>query len=162
MSTVFSLICLDPSFQKMAHHFLLHGSLRPTNLEKNQKPCKEICLMQTKWNSKVYHSNRNVKINHTFTGRDFPRPDLRPNIGPFTIKKWAKTSQNGVYYSQFLSSTFWWKFHDNLNKNSKVRRCMKICIKMWMKTCFHSQNMNESMFSFTFLSKFLWVFMNGN
>ena len=39
MSTVFSLICFDPSFQKMAHYFLLHGSLRPTNLEKNLKPC---------------------------------------------------------------------------------------------------------------------------
>ena len=38
MSTVVSLICLGPSFQKMTHHFLLHGSLRPTNLEKNLKP----------------------------------------------------------------------------------------------------------------------------
>ena len=34
MSTVVSLICLGPSFQKMTHHFLLHGSLSPTNLEK--------------------------------------------------------------------------------------------------------------------------------
>ena len=34
MSTVVSLICLGPSFQKMTHHFLLHGSLRPTNLQK--------------------------------------------------------------------------------------------------------------------------------
>ena len=34
-----SLICLGPSFQKMTHHFLLHGSLWPTNLEKNLKPC---------------------------------------------------------------------------------------------------------------------------
>ena len=39
MSTVVSLICLALSFQKMTHHFLLHGSLRPTNLEKNLKPC---------------------------------------------------------------------------------------------------------------------------
>ena len=39
MSTVVSLICLGPSFQKMTHHFLLKGSLRPTNLEKNLKPC---------------------------------------------------------------------------------------------------------------------------
>ena len=39
MSTVVSLICLGPSFQKMTHHFLLHGSLLlPTNLEKNLKP----------------------------------------------------------------------------------------------------------------------------
>ena len=37
MSTVFSLICLDPSFQKMTHHCLLHGSLRPTNLEKKSE-----------------------------------------------------------------------------------------------------------------------------
>ena len=42
MSTVVSLICLGPSFQKMTGHFLLHGSLWPTNLEKNLKPwtCK--------------------------------------------------------------------------------------------------------------------------
>ena len=38
MSTVVSLICLGPSFQKMTHHFLLHGLLWPTNLEKNLKP----------------------------------------------------------------------------------------------------------------------------
>ena len=38
MSTVVSLICLGPSFQKMTNHFLLHGSLWPTNLEKNLKP----------------------------------------------------------------------------------------------------------------------------
>ena len=34
ISTVVSLICLGPLFQKMTHHFLLHGSIRPTNLEK--------------------------------------------------------------------------------------------------------------------------------
>ena len=38
MSTVFSLICLGPSFQKMTQHFSLDGSLQPTNLEKNLKP----------------------------------------------------------------------------------------------------------------------------
>ena len=37
MSTVVGLICLGPSFQKMTHHFLLHGSLRPTNLEKKSE-----------------------------------------------------------------------------------------------------------------------------
>ena len=37
MSTVVSLICLGPSFQKMTHHFLLHGSLWPTNLEKKSE-----------------------------------------------------------------------------------------------------------------------------
>ena len=44
MSTVVSLICLGPSFQKMTHHFSVHGSLRPTNLEKNLKPCNMIKL----------------------------------------------------------------------------------------------------------------------
>ena len=33
-----SLICFGPSFQKMTHHFLLHGSLWPTNLEKIRSP----------------------------------------------------------------------------------------------------------------------------
>ena len=39
MSNVVSLICLGPSFQKMTHHFLLHGSHRPINREKNLKLC---------------------------------------------------------------------------------------------------------------------------
>ena len=65
----------------------------------------------------------------------FTRPDLGLNIGPFPIQNWEKTSQNGVYHSQFLSSTVWWTFHENPNKNSSYR-CMKFCIKMWMKTCF--------------------------
>ena len=43
MSTVVSLICLGPSFQKMTHHFLLHGSLRPTCLEKSLKPFLRYC-----------------------------------------------------------------------------------------------------------------------
>ena len=38
MSTVTSLICLGPSFQKMTHNFLLHESIQPTSLEKNLKP----------------------------------------------------------------------------------------------------------------------------
>ena len=38
---------------------------------------------------------------------DFPRPDLGPNNCPFPIQKCAKTSQNGIYHSQFLSFTFW-------------------------------------------------------
>ena len=42
MSTVVSLICLGSSFQKMIHHFLLHGSLPPTNLEKKLKSCTYI------------------------------------------------------------------------------------------------------------------------
>ena len=37
MSTVVSLICLGPSFQKMTHHFLAPGSLWPTSLEKKSE-----------------------------------------------------------------------------------------------------------------------------
>ena len=33
----------------------------------------------------------------------------------------VKTSQNSVYYFQILSSTFWWKFHENPNKFSKLQ-----------------------------------------
>ena len=81
---------------------------------------------------------------------DFPSPDLGlgSNMGPFPIKKWAKTSQNGVYHSQIINSTFWWKFHQNPYKNSSYS-CMKICIKMWMKTCFHSH-------FYTNILKVLW------
>ena len=41
--------------------------------------------------------------------RDFPGPDSQ-----------FKNEENGVYQSQFISSTFWWKFHENSNKNTKV------------------------------------------
>ena len=78
--------------------------------------------------------------------RDFPKSDLGPNIGPYPIKKWAKTSQNGVYYSKFLSSTFWWKFHENPIRNSKATDPWKL-----------HKNVNEKMFSFTILCKFSWV-----
>ena len=54
-----------------------------------------------------------------FFCRDFPKPNLGPNM-PSQLKKWAKTSQNGVLYSQFLGFTFWWKFHENLPKINKV------------------------------------------
>ena len=43
-----------------------------------------------------------------------------------------------LYHSQFLSSTFWWTFLENSEQKYQSYRCMKICIKMWMKTCFHS------------------------
>ena len=46
MSNVYSLISLGPSFQKMTLHFLLHGSLRPTNLEKNLKPRTRTTVLQ--------------------------------------------------------------------------------------------------------------------
>ena len=35
----------------------------------------------------------------------FPRPDFGLDIDPFPIKKWAKTSQNDAYHSQFPNST---------------------------------------------------------
>ena len=41
---MFSLICLGPSFQKMTHHFLLNGSLWPTNLEKIWSPADHVLL----------------------------------------------------------------------------------------------------------------------
>ena len=61
-----------------------------------------------------------------YKNRNFPSTDLGPNNGPFQIKKWAKTSQNGEYHSRFLSSSFKWKFHENLIKNSKVTDAWKI------------------------------------
>ena len=57
---------------------------------------------------------------HVCCIRDFPRTDLGPNIGPFPHTKWEKTSQNGIYHSQFFCFTFFGKFHENLTKNSKV------------------------------------------
>ena len=40
MPILVSLICLGPSFQKITHHFMLHGSLWPTNLEKKSEALK--------------------------------------------------------------------------------------------------------------------------
>ena len=51
MTTVVSLICLGPSFQKMTHYFLLHGSLQPTNLEKNLKTALTGFITAAKLNS---------------------------------------------------------------------------------------------------------------
>ena len=57
MSTV------GPSFQKMTHHILLHGSLWPTNLEKNLKPCRVYIFIQlmsiktTIWQSSLFLSD---------------------------------------------------------------------------------------------------------
>ena len=64
MSTVVSLICLGPSFQKMTLHFLLHRSLRPTNLEKNLKRCIYVL-----WSTLCY--------GHTVS-LGFPLPNLSP------------------------------------------------------------------------------------
>ena len=35
------------------------------------------------------------------SNRDFHRPDLGPNIRPFPIQKWTKTSQIGVLFPIF-------------------------------------------------------------
>ena len=68
--------------------------------------------------------------------RDFPRSDFELNIGPFPIQKWANNSQTGVYNSQFLCCTFWRKLSWKSEQKYHSYRCMKFCIKMWMKTCF--------------------------
>ena len=54
MSTVFSLICLGRSFQKMVHHFLLHGSLWPTNLEKKSEALV-LELIEAQMKIQTYH-----------------------------------------------------------------------------------------------------------
>ena len=77
--------------------------------------------------------------------RDFPRPDLGPNISHFPIQKLAKTSQNVVYHSQFLSSPFWWKGQENQNKIAQLQ----------MHENLH-KNMNQ-----VFIHIFSWVFMKG-
>ena len=70
--------------------------------------------------------------------RDFPRPDFLP--GPFPIQKGAKNSQNSVYHSQFLSSTF----RENFMKSEQ-----KIA-KLQMHENLH-KNVTENVLSFTFL-----------
>ena len=59
-------------------------------------------------------------ISHICGPGIFQRPNLGPNIGPFPIQNWAKSSKPDVIYSQFPCSTFWWKFYENRTKNSKV------------------------------------------
>ena len=99
--------------------------------------------------------------------RDFPRPDLGPNIGPFPIQKWTKSSQNGVYHLQFLSSTFWFIFSENYNKKQQSYRCMKICIKcdvfihifMQIYMNFYERQLKEQIwYSFTLLISDIQVF----
>ena len=69
---------------------------------------------------------------------DFPRHDSGLNINPFPILKWAKTSQNGVYHSQFLCSKLWWKFYLNPNINSKVTDAWKFALNCeWMHVFIH-------------------------
>ena len=67
---------------------------------------------------------------------DVPWPDLGTYIGPIPIKKWAKTSKNGAYHSQFLSSTFWRKFHESPYKNCKVTDAWKFASKCEWKHVF--------------------------
>ena len=90
----------------------------------------------------------------SYQNRDFPRTDLGPNNRPFQIKKWAKTSQNGEYHSQFLSSTFWWKFHENLNKIAKLQMHKKLH-KMFMQIFmyFYGRQLKQ-----LYTASFLYVF----
>ena len=81
--------------------------------------------------------------------RDFPRSDLGPIKGPFSIQKLATNSQNGVYPSQFLVLHFG---EDFMKLRSK---------KLRMHEKLH-KNVNENMFSFTFLCNSSCVFMVGN
>ena len=55
---------------------------------------------------KIFYTNLLVPMS---LFRDFPRPDLGPNIGaPSQFKNEEnKPAQNDVYHSQFPSSSFW-------------------------------------------------------
>ena len=66
MATVFSLICLGPSFQKMTHHSLLHGSLRPTNLEKKSEVQELNKLQPTLLALVIFLTEESLLIVHTF------------------------------------------------------------------------------------------------
>ena len=82
--------------------------------------------------------------------RDFPRPDLGPNIDPFPIQKLAKASQNGVYYSQFIV----------LHLGENFMKILTKIAKLPLHENLH-KNVNENMFSFTFLCKFFMRFYEG-
>ena len=74
---------------------------------------------------------------------DFPRPDLGPNIDPFAYIKCAKTFQK-VY---IIPNVFILHFGENFMKiQTKIA-------KLQMHENLH-KNVNENMFSFTFLCKF--------
>ena len=109
---------------------------------------------------KACHQNRD------WSYRDFPRPDLGPNNGPFPIQNEQKTSQNGVYHSQFLSSTFLvkisWKsdkkipklqMHENLHKNH-------ILMQIFM-SFFGGQLNQQICYSFTLLIQFQFSEFDG-
>ena len=96
---------------------------------------------------KLYRYELHAEVWFRFR-RDFPRSDLGPNKGPFSIQKRAKNSKNCVYPSQFLVLHFGEDF-------------MKLRSK---KLCMHEKlhkNVNESMFSFTFLCNSSCVFYGG-
>ena len=93
MSTVVSLICLGPSFQKMTHYFLLHGSLRLTNHEKYLKPCPWMTL-----NSFCTQINYYIIITST-------KVTNQNNIPVFQM-----TAKNSINHSLFQSTSidhFW-------------------------------------------------------
>ena len=122
----------NPSLRDSSFECPLHKLYKCILVEKWQN---ELCTLTCIWSpvmaldthrcfltSKIGDIFLFLKPYHAGVDRDFPRTELRPNIGSIPIQKWAKTSQSDVlvYHNQFLSSTFWWKFNENQNKNSKV------------------------------------------
>ena len=82
MSTVVSLICLGSSFQKMTHYYLLDGSLRPSNLEKNLKP----------WTHQK-PSNRGSQGFRFFFKIGWPKWPMEQKMVGYFLKLWAQAYQ---------------------------------------------------------------------
>ena len=101
MSTVFGLICLGPSFQKMTHHFLLHGSLWPTNLEKIWSPVKlnksleeYCCIKQWRhWWNTIFCYSTGCQING-LTERVWSATALIPKREPKDCVFYSQLSKN--------------------------------------------------------------------
>ena len=86
-----------------------------------------------------------VKSRQHFQDRDFPRPDLGPNIGPFPIQKRAKTSQ--MLYIPVITNFF------VLHFGEKIMKIRTKKAKLQMHENLH-KNVNENKFSFTFYAIF--------
>ena len=83
--------------------------------------------------------------------RDFPRPDLGPNIDPFPIQNEQKLPKIGYIIPNFLVL----QFEENFMKiRSKIA-------KLQMHENLH-KNVNENIYSFIFLCKYSCVFVMGN
>ena len=83
--------------------------------------------------------------------RDFPRPDLGPNIGPSQLKNEQKLPKMVYIIPNFLVLHLGENFMEIRTKLPKLQ----------MRENLH-KNVNENMFSFTFLCKFFRVFIMGN